>query len=121
MINRDRVININAIDLLTLYTRIFAIAGITVDAINAENPSGEFVVDSDPANAVIASEPVKSLDFAAGATAATVYFAPTYDYAGFKVAGAKVETTGDEVEADRANLYKATLATGAVTIEKVGL
>lgn len=121
MINRDRVVNINAIDLLTLYTRIFAIAGVTVDAIDAENPEGEFVVDADPANAVIASEPVKSLDFAAGATAAVVYFAPTYDYEGFKVAGAAVVTTGDEVVNDHANLYKATLSSGAVAIEKVGL
>lgn len=121
MINRDRVVNINSIDLLTLYTRIFAIAGVTVTAIDAENPEGNFVVDADPANAVIASEPVKSLDFAAGASAATVYFAPTYDYEGFKIAGAAVVTTGDEVVNDHANLYKATLAGGAVAIEKVGL
>ena len=120
MINRDRVVNINAIDLLTMYTRIFAIAGETVDVINAENPEGNFVIDADPANAVIASEPVKSLDFAAGATAAVVYFAPTYDYEGFMIEGAAVATTGDEVINDHANLYKATLATGAVTIEKVG-
>lgn len=121
MINRDRVVATTAIDLITLYTRIFAIAGVTVSAIDAENPNGEFVVDSDPANAVIASEPVKSLDFAAGVAAAVVYFAPTYDYEGFKIAGAAVAATGDEVVADHANLYKATLATGAVTIEKVGL
>jgi hypothetical protein len=121
MINKDRVVNVNAIDLLTLYTRILAIAGVTVTAIEAENPEGIFVIDADPANAVIASEPVKSLDFAAGATAAVVYFAPTYDYEGFKIEGAAVATTGDEVVADHANLYKATLATGAITIEKVGL
>lgn len=120
MINRDRVVNINSIDLLTMYTRIFAIAGVTVDVIDAENPEGNFVIDADPANAVIASEPVKSLDFAAGATAAVVYFAPTYDYEGFMIAGAAVATTGDEVINDHANLYKATLASGAVTIEKVG-
>lgn len=120
MINKDRVVATTAIDLITLYSRIFAIAGTTVTAIEAENPSGEFVISEDPANAVLASEPVKSLDFA-GATAATVYFAPTYDYEGFKIDGAAVEATGDEVVADHANLYKATLATGAVTIEKVGL
>ena len=121
MINKDRVVNINAIDLLTNYPRMFAIAGVTVTAIDAKDPEGNFVVDADPANAVIASEPVKSLDFAAGATAAVIYFAPTYDYEGFKVEGAAVATTGDEVVADHANLYKATLATGAVSIEKVGL
>lgn len=121
MINRDRVVATTSIDLITLYTRIFAIAGVTVSAIDAKNPNGEFELSEDPANAVIASEPVKSLDFAAGATAAVVYFVPAYDYEGFKVEGAAVEATGDEVDADHANLYKATLATGAVTIEKVGL
>ena len=44
MINRDRVVATTAIDLITLYTRIFAIAGVTVSAIDAENPNGEFVV-----------------------------------------------------------------------------
>lgn len=121
MINKDRVVNTTAIDLITLYSRIFAIAGVTVSAIEAKNPNGEFEISEDPANAVLASEPVKSLDFAAGATAAVVYFAPTYDYEGFKIEGAAVEPSGDEVIADHANLYKATLATGAVTIEKVGL
>ena len=43
------------------------------------------------------------------------------DYEGFKIAGAAVVATGDEVIADHANLYKATLASGAVAIEKVGL
>ena len=121
MINKDRVVATTAIDLITLYSRIFAIAGVTVSAIEAKNPNGEFEISEDPANAVLASEPVKSLDFAAGATAAVVYFAPTYDYEGFKIEGAAVEASGDEVIADHANLYKATLATGAVTIEKVGL
>lgn len=121
MINRDRVVATTAIDLITLYSRIFAIDGVTVSAIEAKNPNGEFEISEDPANAVLASEPVKSLDFAAGATAAVVYFAPTYDYEGFKIEGAAVEASGDDVIADHANLYKATLATGAVTIEKVGL
>ena len=40
MINRDRVVNINSIDLLTMYTRIFAIAGVTVDVIDAEKMKG---------------------------------------------------------------------------------
>lgn len=121
MINKDRVVATTAIDLITLYSRIFAIAGTTVTAINAKDPNGEFVVSENPANAVLASEPLKSLDFASGATAATVYFAPTYDYEGFKIAGAAVETAGAEVVADHANLYSATLSSGTVTIAKVGL
>ena len=119
MINRDRVVATTAIDLITLYTRIFAIAGVTVSAIDAANPNGEFVVSEDPANAVIASEPVKSLDFAAGATAAVVYFAPTYDYEGFKVAGSAATMAGATVVTDGISLYKAVLSSGTVTITAV--
>ena len=120
MINKDRVVATTAIDLITLYSRIFAIAGVTVSAIEAKNPNGEFEISEDPANAVLASEPVKSLDFAAGATAAVVYFAPTYDYEGFKIAGVPVTATGDAVVADHANLYRAELSGGAVSISAIG-
>ena len=53
-------------------------------------------------------------------SAATVYFVPAYDFAGFKIDGTAVTATGN-VEADGRTLYLATLATGAVTITKVGL
>lgn len=120
MINKDRVVATTAIDLITLYSRVFAIAGTTVTKIDALNPEGDFEITSNPANAVLASEPVKSLDFGAGATAAVVYFAPTYDYEGFKIAGVAVTSTGDDVVKDHANLYKATLSSGAVAIEQIG-
>jgi hypothetical protein len=121
MINKDRVVATTAIDLITLYSRIFAIANVTVSKVDAIDANGDFSISENPANALLASEPVKSFDFASGATAATVYFAPTYDYEGFKIAGVAVETAGAEVDADHANLYSATLSTGTVTIAKVGL
>lgn len=121
MINKDRVVAVTATDLVSLYALILSAAGTTLTAVDAKNPEGDFVIEEDPANAVIASEPVKSLDFDAAVTAAVVYFVPTYDYEGFKIAGAAVETTGADVVNDHANLYKATLATGAVAIEKVGI
>lgn len=120
MINKDRVVQVTATDLVSLYGLILKVAGVTLTAVDAENPEGEFKIEENPANAVIASEPVKNFDFAGTTSAATVYFVPTYDYEGFMIAGAAVATTGDEVVADHANLYKATLATGAVAIEKVG-
>ncbi len=121
MINKDRTVAVTATDLISLYSVILSAAGVTLTAVNSKDPLGEFVIEEDPANAVIASEPVKNLDFDAAVTAATVYFVPTYDYEGFKIAGELVETTGDEVVNDHANLYKATLATGAVAIAKVGI
>lgn len=121
MINKDRVVPVTAIDLLSLYAVILKAAGTTVDVLESKSVEGDFEIDANPANAVIASEPVKSLDFAGTTDAAVVYFVPTYDYEGFKIAGAAVETAGDEVVADHANLYTATLATGTVTIAKMGV
>jgi hypothetical protein len=121
MMNKDRVVPVTAIDLLSLYAVILKAAGTTLTAVNSDTVDGVFSINENPANAVIASEPVKSFDFAGTTSAATVYFVPTYDYEGFKVAGAAVTTAGDEVVADHANLYSATLATGTVTIAKVGL
>ena len=121
MINKDRVVAVTAIDLISLYAVILKSAGVTLSAVSAEDVLGDFKIDENPANAVLADEPVKSFDFAGTTDAAVVYFVPTYDYEGFKIAGAAVATTGDDVVADHANLYKATLATGTVTIEKAGL
>lgn len=121
MINKDRTVPVTAIDLISLYALILKSAGTTISSISAEDAEGDFVISANPANDVIADEPVKSLDFAGTTDAAVVYFVPTYDYEGFKIAGAAVTATGDEVVKDHANLYKATLATGAVAIEKVGL
>jgi hypothetical protein len=49
-----------------------------------------------------------------------VYFIADYDYEGFAVNGTKVTTSGATVDPDGVTLYTATLATGAVTIAKVG-
>ena len=121
MINKDRVVSVTSIDLLSLFGVILKAAGVTLDVLETNTVDGDFVIEQNPANAVLASEPVRSLDFAGTTDAAVVYFVPTYDYKGFKIAGSDVATTGDEVVADHANLYKATLATGAVTIEKAGV
>ena len=121
MINKDRDVAVTSTDLLSLYALILKVSGVTLAVVDAKNPEGKFVIDENPASAVIASEPVKSFDFADPTDAAVVYFVPTYDYEGFKIAGAAVETTGDEVINDHANLYKATFATGAIAIEKVGV
>ena len=55
-------------------------------------------------------------------TAVTVYFIPAYDFAGFTVDGAAatIADGSDEVDADGSSLYTAALATGEITITKVG-
>ena len=117
MINYDRIVPVTQVDLLTLYYNMMKLAGTTVAVLEAAN-IGEFVMASGSGN-VLAAEPVKSFDFASGVTSAKLYFIPAYDFEGFKVAGSAVTPTGN-MAADGRTLYTATLASGAVTIAKVG-
>ncbi len=118
MINADRIVPVQKTDLLTLYGNIMKLAGTTVSKVSATTP-GEFALTSGSGN-LLADEPVKTLDFGSSVTSAVVYFIPTYDYAGFSIAGTAVETAGADVDADGATLYTATLSSGTVTIAKVG-
>lgn len=121
MINNDRIVPISTVDLLTMYALILKAAGTTLTKVDAKDVNGDFSLEEAPASgSAFASEPVKSFDFESGVSAATVYFVPAYDFAGFKIDGTAVTATGN-VEADGRTLYLATLATGAVTITKVGL
>lgn len=118
MINTDRIVPVTVTDLLTLYGNVLTIAGTTIDSVQATNP-GIFEVE-DATNTLIAAEPVAKMDFAEDVTAATVYFIPAYNYAGFSLNGVAVATEGDTVDPDGRTLYTATLADSAVTIAKVG-
>jgi len=119
MINSNRIVPVTKTDLLTLYANILTIAGKTLTAVDAQDASGDFII-SEGSGRKIASEPVGTCNFAAAVTAAVLYFVPGYDYAGFSVNGAAVETSGDTVDPDGVSLYTATLANGEVTIAKVG-
>lgn len=119
MINSDRIVPVTKTDLLTLYANILTIAGTSVTKVDANGANGVFEIAEGSGN-LIASEPVNSCDFGEDVTAAVLYFIPGYDYTGFTIAGAAVETSGATVDADGVSLYTATLATGAVTIAKVG-
>lgn len=118
MINNKRIVPVMKTDLLTLISVIMALVGMTVTAIAADTV-GVFSVDSGSGN-MLASEPVKTLNFGQAVTAAVVYFIPDYHYEGFTIDGAATETAGEDVDPDGTTLYKATLASGAVTIAKVG-
>lgn len=121
MINTDRIVPSSAIDLLSLYATMLKLTSVTLTLEKAVNP-GEFEVAEAPqSGSLFADEPVKALDFGAGVSAATVYFVPSYDYAGFKVAGTAVTTTGDTVKADGRTLYLATLSSGGVSIAAQGV
>ena len=120
MINDKRIVPITKTDLLTMIGTAMVLAGTSVSAVSASAP-GEFTVTgSGSVGNKLADEPVKALNFASGVTAAVVYFIADYDYEGFAVNGTKVTTSGATVDPDGVTLYTATLATGAVTIAKVG-
>ena len=122
MINQNRIVQVAAIDLLSLYALILKVAGKTLTVAVSTDVEGDYSVTENPStDALIADQPVKSLDFASAVTAAEVYFVPSYDYAGFTINGAAVTTTGDTVEADGRSLYLATLSSGDVSIELVGV
>lgn len=124
MINSDRIVPVTATDLITLYGLILkqdTTNNSTLAALNPLDVEGNFKVTSGSAP-LLASQPVKSIDIdatASSVTAATIYFVPAYDYKGFTIDGVAITPTGT-VTADGSTLYKAVLATGAVTITKAG-
>ena len=121
MINADRIVPVMATDLLSLYALIVKMSGKTLTVQNASTTDGQFEVTTGSASTyAFASEPVGTMDFASGVTAANIYFVPAFDYSGFTINGAAVTTSGDTVVPDGNTLYLAALASGGVTITKVG-
>ena len=122
MINNDRIVPVQATDLLSLYSVILAqdSNNSSLEKLVADN-IGELQVKAN-SKLYLAAEPVKTIDIdatASSVTASSIFFVPAYDYAGFTIDGAAVTPTGDVV-ADGRTLYKAVLATGAITITKIG-
>lgn len=124
MINTKRIVSITATDLITNYGVILAAAaaaasGTAPTKLSVGNTAGVFAQSTNSAT-VLCDEPVKTLTFGSSVTAATVYFIPAYDYAGFEKTGATLVVSGD-VNKDGSTLYKATLSTNTLTIAKVGI
>ena len=120
MINANRIVPVVKTDLITLYSVILKVANVSVTKLDAADAEGNFTQATNSAT-VLCSEPVKSFDFTATATAGTAYFVPTVDFKGFKTSGTAATTAGVDVVADGSTLYSATLATGTVTFAKIGL
>lgn len=123
MINKDRIVPVTATDLITLYGLILKTDSnnAQLTALSADTVDGAFTV-KDGAKPLIADEPVRVCNVdatASSVTAATIYFVAAYDFEGFKIDGVDVAVTGD-VLADGNTLYKAVLASGAITVTKLG-
>lgn len=124
MINTDRIVPVTATDLISLYGLILkqdTTNNSTLAKLDALNVEGDFKITSGSAP-LLASQPARSIDIdatASSVSACTVYFVPAYDFAGFTIDGV-AETPTDTVSADGNTLYKAVLATGDITVSKVG-
>jgi hypothetical protein len=118
MINTDRIVPIQAVDLISMYGLILQQVNTTLAKVSSNTVDGQFAITA-AETPLIADEPVQTVDFATGVTAATLYFVPAYDYAGFTINNVAVTPTGD-VNADGRTLYKAVLADGGITITQVG-
>lgn len=119
MINDKRIVPVATTDLISLYSVILAMASVSANKLEATTSDGEFTIAS-ASGTYLANEPVKSLEITAG-TSAVIYFVPALNFEGFTIAGTKVTTTGDDVTADCAGLYTATLSGGnAIAIAKKG-
>lgn len=121
MINANRIVPVQATDLITLYGLILkqdTTNNSTLAAVQAATVEGDFAITS-ASTPLICAEPAKTIDIAAAVSSATIYFVPAYDYEGFTLAGVKTTPSGT-VTADGSTLYKAVLSTGTVTITKCG-
>lgn len=122
MINNKRIVPVQATDLISLYAVILkqdTTNNSTLAKVDAANAEGDFAITA-ASTPLLCSEPAKSIDLAEAVTAATIYFVPTYDFAGFTLAGVEKEPIGT-IDADGNTLYKAVLSSGDITVTKVGL
>lgn len=116
MVNTDRIVPIQKIDLISMYGLILlqASANSAMTVLQASTIDGDFSCGT---GIHLAAQPVKSCDFT-GASG-TLYFVPDYAYEGFTKSGAAVTVSGD-VNPDGVTLYKAVLSSNTVTITKAG-
>lgn len=121
MINKDRIVSVTLTDYLTLIGTVMTLAGTSYGVIKAEDVAGTYsVTGSGDVGNKLADQPVKSLDFASGVTAGVVYFVPAHDFIGFTAAGSAAYADGSAtVDPDGITLYKATLASGEITVAAV--
>lgn len=126
MINANRIVPITKEDLISMYGLIIkqnssfsALAKLAAATID-----GEFTVTTNN-GILMADQPVKKCNIAATASsvsACTVFFVADYAYEGFSIDGVAEEPASGSVDvvADGHTLYKAVLASGDITITKVG-
>lgn len=125
MINSNRIVPVTKTDLISLYSVILAQASGNsgLAKLVSDDILGNYQIKTNNA-VLIADQPVVSCDIdatASSVSACTLYFMADPAFAGFTIDGV-AETPADgsvDVVAD-GSLYKAVLASGDITITKVG-
>lgn len=123
MINSNRIVPIQVMDLLSMYGLILLqdSDNSSLEKLAASTIDGDYAVSA-ASKVYLADQPLKSLVFGSSITASTVYFVADYAYEGFSKTGATLTVTNPDegVVADGKTLYKAVLSTNALTITKIG-
>ena len=125
MINSDRIVPVTKTDLISLYGLILKQNSSygSLAKLASSDIAGNFQITTNSA-VVIADQPVVSCDIdatASSVSACTLFFVADADYKGFSIDGVAVNPADGsaDVIAD-GSLYSAALATGVITITKVG-
>lgn len=125
MINSDRIVPVTKTDLISLYGLILkqnASYG-SLAKLASLDIEGNYQVKTNSA-VVIADQPLVSCDIdatASSVSAATLFFVADNAYAGFSIDGVAVTPAdGSAAVVADGSLYMAVLATGAITITKIG-
>lgn len=125
MINSNRVVPVQATDLISLYSVILmqASGNSSLAKLVSTDVAGDYQIKTNNA-VLIADQPVVSCDFDAttsSVSAGTLYFMADPAFAGFTIDGVAEEPADGSVDvvAD-GGLYKAVLASGDITITRVG-
>lgn len=119
MINVDRIVPIQSVDLISMYGLILLqdSNNSSLAALQPSTVDGQFACGT---GVKLAAQPVKSCNFT-GASG-TLYFVADYDFKGFTVSGSAATIADNDVEVvpDAKTLFKAVLSSGTVTITKIG-
>ena len=122
MINTNRIVPIERVDLISMYGLILKqdSNNSSMVALQASSIDGDFAIGT---GLYLAAQPLKSGNFTG--SSGTILFVADYAFEGFTVDGAAatIDTDGlglDDVNPDGCTLYKAVLATGEVTITQIG-
>jgi hypothetical protein len=116
MINKDRIVPVQATDLLTLMYSAKGVSGAKY-ALASTNIKGVYDIQTNPVDtgAILCDEPVKKLNLASTLTVDVVMI-PDFDFEGLTVDGSAATISGDAIVGDGSSIYDLFYESGTVTV-----